>query len=69
MYQAHLTVLKILGTWTVSGVIKQYEEDSGWSPVAMFSDLVPLPVSWDSEDEAATIIEVIRQWSEMTSQT
>lgn len=66
MYIAHLTVVNICGLWTVSGTIKASLGEDGFQTVASFSDIVPLSDYWLDQDEATTILEVVRQWSVRT---
>lgn len=67
MYQMRIVVLEVCGNWTVSGAVAAEGPDGEWSTVAGFNDIVVLSDHWLDQDAAATMIEVIRQWSERTS--
>lgn len=66
MLQARLVVIQVMDTWHVSGAILEDLPDTGWTAVTTFSEDVPISDHWLSEDQTATVLHVIRQWSERT---
>lgn len=64
MYTLRLVVLEIMGSWHVSGAVAAENSEGEWTTVATFSEPVVLSDYWLEQDAAATMIEVIRQWSE-----
>lgn len=68
MITARLVVTQVLGLWHVSGAILTDDLEQPWTPIAGFSEDVILSDHWLDEDPTATVLEVIRQWSERTIQ-
>lgn len=66
MFSLTLTVYNVMDAWVVSGAIREQSEDRVVSSVATFHEQVILSDVWLEEDPTATMIEVIRQWSEST---
>lgn len=67
MYTLHLTVMPFMDLMYVSGSIMQHLDDDSWAKVASFDTNILLSDAWLAEDPSSTLIEAVRQWSEMTS--
>lgn len=66
MMTVRLVVTQVLDLWHVSGALLSDDLGDGWQPVATFSDDVVVSDAWLLEDPTATVLHVIRQWSERT---
>ena len=66
MIQARLVATQVMDLWHISGAILTDEPDGQWTPLATFSEDIPLADSDLSEDPTYTLLRAIRVWSEMT---
>lgn len=66
MLQARLVAVQVMDLWHISGAIIS-DESGEWSPLATFSDDIPLEsLGAESSDPAYTLLRAIQVWSEMT---
>lgn len=66
MLQARIVAVQVMDLWHISGAILS-DEDGTWSPLATFSDDIPLSLlEAESDDAAYTLLRAIQVWSEMT---
>lgn len=68
MLQARLVAVQVMDLWHISGAILS-DEGGEWSPLATFSEDVPLEHDIEGSDDLVyTLLRAIRLWSEMTIQ-
>lgn len=66
MIQARLVAVQVMDLWHISGAILSDEISGEWTPVATFSQDVPLAAVEGNEDPVYSLLCAIRLWSEMT---
>lgn len=66
MIQARLVAVQVMDLWHISGAILTDENGGTWTPVATFSDDIPLAEAEGDQDAAYSLLCAIRLWSEMT---
>ena len=66
MYTLHLTVIPVMDLYHVSGSIWESHQDGTGELVATFAHDFQLSDAWLEEDGSTTLVEVVRQWAEMT---
>jgi hypothetical protein len=66
MLQARLVATQVMDLWHISGAILTDEPDGQWSPLATFSDDIPLADCAGDEDPSYSLLRALRLWSEMT---
>ena len=66
MIQARLVAIQVMDLWHISGAILTDENGGEWSPIATFSEDIPLAQSEGNEDATYSLLCAIRLWSEMT---
>lgn len=68
MIQARLVAVQVMDLWHISGAILSDEISGAWSPLATFSDDIPLALEDGNSDPVYSLLRAIRLWSEMTIQ-
>lgn len=66
MIQARIVAVQVMDLWHISGAILTDEIGEQWSPVATFSDDVPLGDVSGLDDPVYSLLRAIRLWSDMT---
>ena len=63
MYTMRLVLHPILGSLHLSGAIARETAVGEWETVATWSETIPPSESSNEDDEIATMLEAIREWS------
>ncbi len=69
MYTLQLSVWQVMDLWHVTGAVVETAPGEPSALVASFSHDFQLSDAWLDQDQTATIVEVVRQWAEMTSRS